>query len=471
MSLADSRHEPGSHRSHVSLINGLPAELLSSIFEWYMFPRDPASFADYLPEEPLKVSHVCKLWRETALDLPFMWRRIFVKTCQNEGRYLLAQLFLKRTKDQTIAICYAERLCSKDHEGEPCTAAIEFVIRNIGQTHTLMLEYINGTTLSCLSKIPGDAASRLSCLVATVNHREQVFPPVTMQAALSPLYRVPSLRNLDWGLPTTLEKDIPWGQLTRVEMTTSIDVKDFLHILAGGKALLSIRLYLEESPRQMDEAAQVSTARYAPVENVTLREMDLECDGPQDDLFRALRLPNLTRLALSPLSESDGMRVLFNDFQVFSDFLCRVRGGLQEFALDYAHDQLEDRVRIQIFGLPQMSTLLNLRIRETAGGAGDDFFKALTIDSRGSAPLLPRLTSLRTSACTTTDGVISRMLQSRHTHRYPLRNIFLGYPCGTAVPQPRDAAAYDTLSAMGWEIGIEELPMPFSWSDQESVWE
>ncbi|KAL1705211.1 hypothetical protein EV121DRAFT_290642 [Schizophyllum commune] len=470
MSPADSRHEPGSDRSHVSLINGLPAELLSSIFEWYMFPSDPASFADYLPGEPLTVSHVCKLWRETALDLPFMWRRIFVKTCQNEGRYLLAQLFLKRTKDQTIAICYDEKLCLKAHQGKPCTAAIEFVIRNIGQTHTLMLEYINGETLSCLSKIPGDAASRLSCLVATVHDRAQVFPPVTMQAALSPLYRVSSLRDLDWGLPT-LEKDIPWGQLTRVEMTiSSIDVKDFLHILACGKALLSIRLYLEEKPRRMDETAQVSTVRYAPVENVTLREMDLESDGPQDDLFRALHLPNLTRLALSPLGSFDGKRVLFNDFQVFSDFLCRVRGGLQEFALDYAHDQLEDRVRIQIFGLPQMSTLLNLRIRETAGGAGDDFFQALTI-SRGLAPLLPRLTSLRTSACTTTDGVISRMLHSRHTHRYPLRNIFLEYPCGTAAPQPRDAAAYDTLSAMGWEIGIKELPMPFVWPDQDSDWE
>ncbi|KAL1760492.1 hypothetical protein FB107DRAFT_203042 [Schizophyllum commune] len=460
MSLADSRHEPGSDRSHVSLINGLPAELLSSIFEWYMFPSDPASLSDYFPEEPLKISHVCKLWRETALDLPFMWRRILVKTCQTEGRYLLAQLFLERTKDQTIAICYTEKLCSKDHQGKPCTAAIEFVIRNIGQTHTLMLEYINGETLSYLSKIPGDAASRLSCLVATVYAREQVFSPVTMQAALSPLYRVPSLRNLDWGLHT-LEKDIPWGQLTRVEMTSSpIDVKDFLHILACGKALLSIRMYLEEKPRQIDETAQVSTARYAPVENVTLREMDLESDGPQDDLFRALHLPNLTSLALFSLGDSDGMRVLVNDFQVFSDFLCRVRGGLQEFALD-AHDQLDDRVRIQLFGLPQMSTLFKLRIAETAGGAGDDFFQALTIDSRGLAPLLPRLTSLKTSVCTTTDGSISQMLHSRHTHRYPLRNISLEYPCGTAVPQPRDAAAYDTLSVMGWEIGIKELPMPF----------
>ncbi|KAI5896984.1 uncharacterized protein SCHCODRAFT_02492281 [Schizophyllum commune H4-8] len=470
MSLADSRHAPGSDRSHAPLINDLPAELLSSIFEWYMFPGEPGFFGDYFPEVPLVVSHVCRLWRETALDLPFMWRRILVKTCQNEGRYLLAQMFLQRTKDQTIALCYSETGCKKDHRGKPCTAAIEFVIRNIGQLHSLILEDIEGETLSCLSKIPGDAASRLSCLVVTVDWRCQAFPPVTMQAALSPLYRAPSLRILDWGLHT-LEKDILWGQLTRVETTiSSIDVKDFLHILACGKVLQSVRVYLE-NPRQMDEAVQVSTARYAPVENVTIREMDLECDGPQDDLFRALRLPNLTRLALSPLSESDGMRVLFNDFQVFSDFLGRVRGGLQEFALDYAHDQLEDMVRIQIFGLPQMSTLLNLRIRETAGGAGDDFFKALTIDSRGSAPLLPRLTSLRTSACTTTDGVISRMLQSRHTHRYPLRNIFLGYPCGTAVPQPRDAAAYDTLSAMGWEIGIEELPMPFSWSDQESVWE
>ena len=202
MSLADSRHEPGSDRSHVSLINGLPAELLSSIFEWYMFPSDPASLSDYFPEEPLKISHVCKLWRETALDLPFMWRRILVETCQTEGRYLLAQLFLERTKDQTIAICYTEKLCSKDHQGKPCTAAIEFVIRYIGQTHTLMLEYINGETLSYLSKIPGDAASRLSCLVATVYAREQVSSPVTMQAALSPLYRVPSLRNLDWGLHT-----------------------------------------------------------------------------------------------------------------------------------------------------------------------------------------------------------------------------------------------------------------------------
>ncbi|KAL1671826.1 hypothetical protein EV122DRAFT_182624, partial [Schizophyllum commune] len=132
-----------------------------------------------------------------------------------------------------------------------------------------------------------------------------------------------------------------------------------------------------------------------------------------DELFRPLHLPHLQDLELTPYNETAPSALWpFRDIAIFLNFLYRLQDGLRRFRLCEGGRVVDEAVLLRVISMPQMSTLIGLFIDGIAGRVGDNFFKRLTCAS-GSRPLLPALEQLRISRCSTTDGVIARMLWSR----------------------------------------------------------
>ncbi|KAF9555232.1 hypothetical protein CPC08DRAFT_712208 [Agrocybe pediades] len=98
----------GSRANHAQSVNQLPVELLSSIFSMVQ-----SDVADSFPPPPpdqlvsahswLKVTRVCRYWRECALNTPYLWRRLVIgKDVRCPGA--LGTAYIERSSPCTLEI-------------------------------------------------------------------------------------------------------------------------------------------------------------------------------------------------------------------------------------------------------------------------------------------------------------------------------------------------------------------------------
>ncbi|KAL1760320.1 hypothetical protein FB107DRAFT_203297 [Schizophyllum commune] len=438
---------PDANGFYNSPINRFPVELLSYIFTRCMDDevKNPFYASFSAGSTPLVIARVCRLWRAISLDLPFLWQRFAMRPCQARGHYRIARLFTERTKGHGVYIYYAEDSRRGVYPRDVCPCALDFIIQNIRLIKALDLEEISPSSLVRLSRVHRGAALSMEKLAITT--REANTQP-DVAWALSSLYNTPTIREIEWSLPTFPE-NVYWSRIVSLYLRECVvDTYTLLRILASAPAL-----------RRVDaDITPTEPMRYSPVCHRLLEDLIIESDGPQDQLFQALDLPNLRRLHIRPRDSipddapySPGWP--FIDIHNLHRFLGRLRAGLEYFLLLCGGATFDEAALSHMIRLPQMSGLKMLHIAELGRGVSDAIFRELTVD-KGSrrAVLLPRLERLALCDCSTTDGTIARMLQTRHQFSYPLRFISLGYPVDEETIHVQDVATMDMLRREGWMI-------------------
>ncbi|EJD06277.1 uncharacterized protein FOMMEDRAFT_153684 [Fomitiporia mediterranea MF3/22] len=85
-------------------LNSLPPEVLSEIFYWCAPTADDQESCD--PHMALRLSHVCKHWREVTLHSPKLWTYTKIKIIQEsiEPALELMTIYLERSKSRAIFI-------------------------------------------------------------------------------------------------------------------------------------------------------------------------------------------------------------------------------------------------------------------------------------------------------------------------------------------------------------------------------
>ncbi|KAG2132901.1 uncharacterized protein EDB93DRAFT_1233054 [Suillus bovinus] len=111
------RHRQGieekanSHKAFPSAISRLPTEILTQIF-LYCIPED----GDLTPTRdlaPMLLTTVCRRWREVAVDIPSLWRRLRLEVGHGDWkqRAFCYDTYLKRSRGRQLSLtleCHAD---------------------------------------------------------------------------------------------------------------------------------------------------------------------------------------------------------------------------------------------------------------------------------------------------------------------------------------------------------------------------
>ncbi|TRM66500.1 hypothetical protein BD626DRAFT_451528 [Schizophyllum amplum] len=433
---------------YVPLINRLPVELLSLIFTRCMDDEARELFRAGLRSRssPLVLSSICSRWRGVALDLPVLWQYFALAPCAGHGfHYRIALLFIERSKGQGLHVHYTEDPFD-EVPLECCPCALNLILENMGQIKTLELQEISQATAARISQTHYSAATmmeRFSLVMCEDTMAAELVHPI------SRLYSSANLRELRW-ISSTFPVNIPWSQMVGLHLVDCITDHDLLM-----RILLSAPL-LEELDVHM-EAISPTAPPYRPIRHFSMRDFSIEGVGPQDMLLRLLHFPNLIRLSLRPLSslslETRGrFGWPFTDPTVFFKFIGRLAMKLKSIRLLYG-DTLDETTMLHIIRLPQMSGLRCLHVTSRNVIARDAFFADLQPGwAARDVPLLPHLERLTMRYCVTSDGPISRMLESRRQYSYPLQSVSLGYPRDDCSSHRTDCTAFDRLNRQGMSI-------------------
>ncbi|KAL1754117.1 hypothetical protein FB107DRAFT_276047 [Schizophyllum commune] len=445
---------------YIPPVNRLPPELLSLIF-YEALPQQLASATLHPWFIPLVVSAVCNYWRIVAIDAPELWQWISLTSCRSRREHhsrKLARLFVHRAKRTGLSIFYqdVEALSVTDDylnvvilergiqaipHSERCYCAVDFIMANIAEIRVLELS-IGHASIQRLSMLPPSAAKSLRNLRISL-----LEGGVEVQSLGSLLSTSPQLRFLSWSsyfsiceapLPTT----ISWSQLVRVELDESVmPFSTFYDVLITGKSLREVwvRLTHGARPRGLD-ACRVS--HYA------LEKIQIYGDEPLDDIFCALHLPalhdltlrfestRLTRSAEWPCAKPQSLRHFIANGITSLNSLYVSPGGT-----------IEEETLIAIMALPSMASLKRLHV--DISSVGDQVFESLSPGHRARVPFLPHLSTLTIGQCTTSDGVIAKMLRRRMRYRFPLQQMKIRFMRKEEGRHPMDMAQFQRAQQAG----------------------
>ncbi|KAG8948459.1 hypothetical protein FRC03_000715 [Tulasnella sp. 419] len=81
-------------------INKLPFDLLYEIFRYAYYTH-----SSHIPAEmPLAISHVCRRWRQYALDIPILWNTLVFRRKTRYETWDREKAFLERSKDAPLGV-------------------------------------------------------------------------------------------------------------------------------------------------------------------------------------------------------------------------------------------------------------------------------------------------------------------------------------------------------------------------------
>ncbi|KAI5896983.1 uncharacterized protein SCHCODRAFT_02616382 [Schizophyllum commune H4-8] len=393
------------------------------------------------PEYPsLVVSHVCRRWREIALDCPGLWQWFSIRPCKNKSRQRLASLFAARARGTGL---HVRAVGVKDEEirGEPCDCALVFIIRQTPAIVELELDDPSEDTAHYLWELTSPSLKRFALTIGWVPADPRVVE------LLSVTFLTRGIEELHWESATFMPELVNWRNLRSLTLERAdIDRPTFLHIVSSAPDLRHLQIRVISASLGGSFAHTAATYRLNALE-----ELEMHGYGEQDELFRDLHTPRLRRFSLERDdnlgSEDAGSQGWpFGNITVLLDFLRRTQGNMERLALRGGRT-LDETTVLRIIEMPQMSALKILRIQGVEGDVGDAVFARLGPEARDDAgrALLPRLERLTLFTCRTTDGVISRMMEFRREQGYPLVMLRVKYPSGVYGPSPVDRAAFETL--------------------------
>ncbi|KAL1745789.1 hypothetical protein HDZ31DRAFT_62765 [Schizophyllum fasciatum] len=444
--------DSGVHRaqSYTPPINRLPAELLMLVFARSVDCEVKEPYLAFLRSSctPLVLARICSFWREVALATPVLWQQFALRPCRGVGHhYRIAQLFIERSRGHGLRVHYSEDARFGGRPVECCPCSVGLILNNIGQIITLQLREIRSATAARLAAVQPNSAVAMRHFFLSV-HEDTL--PHEVARSLSRLYCSPDLRVFLWDC-TVPPIDVPWSQLIALTLTQcSVDPGTFLDVVTYSPGLRDATITFNRTP--LDLAPRPAIRHHA------LEGLSIAGVGPLDWLLNHLHLPNLLHFTLDPAmgDAPESLGWPFHDISALFEFCGRLDRGLESLAIVYS-GIFRDSALLALIHLPQMSRLRLLQVVSSHVVAGNDLF--MKLQPAGTlAPLLPYLEILKLECCVTTDGVISRMLQARHTQCYPLRVATLLYPEHYDVSHPVDMHAFERLRKRGiailWESSL-----------------
>ncbi|KAI4525365.1 hypothetical protein K525DRAFT_191792 [Schizophyllum commune Loenen D] len=439
-------------RASVSRINELPPELLSHIF----LETLPVQLCDARPHNraaPLILSHVCRHWRDIAISLPSLWQRLCLTGCQsrhNHRRLRLAKTYMDRARGTGLVVNFSDVeasdvifrhwdvvVCGQGLTFAPaadrCYCALDLLISRISEVRVLELIIGQASTLR-LSSVPPAAAAALRNLVVRFLEGGE-----TTQMLARLYTNSPSITQFTWAsfhdvcLPRP-PIGVPWSQLVSAHVDDCVLTHSaFLSVIEDGQRLTDVRVRLasDHTPTAVSRAL---------VRQTRVAILTIYGNEPLDVVLSNLQLPSLRTLSLR--SDTNDITVWpCAETQSLQQFIAHVSPGLDSFKVSRAENVTEKEL-VALLDLPQMSMLKSLCVYGPC--IRDEFFARL--HPGHGAPLAPHLTTLAIGRCTTTDGTIADMIQSRRSYGYPLQHANI-----TFSRDQRDLHPWDTANFRGLE--------------------
>ncbi|TRM58532.1 hypothetical protein BD626DRAFT_539971 [Schizophyllum amplum] len=423
-------------------IHRLPVELLSQIFmhclEFEGAVMLCTATLDRL-HQPMILSHVCALWRDLAIDLPALWRRLSLRACNGRNdQYQLGRLFIARARNLPLLVEYSD-LFRRDI----CPCALDLIVENLAIISQLDL-CLTQSSVRRLSIFPTDVTPSLELLSV------QACPGEEEHVQLSMLQRVyttsPKLRALSWASPE-FPPNVPWSQL--VDLCISYHCPISHSTLAY---ILSSTPRLQELSVTVCPITQVDVIPSRAIFHSHLRRLDLAVDGPLDAIFEALCVPVLESLRLL---SGPAAGWSFADESVLVEFLNRTTGGLESLVLNFPY-ALSVQCLLSCLSLPQSSCIRSLHVHGLPA-LDDNFFRRFDARyGRDGTHLLPRLEKFGAGYCVTTDGVIASVIRSRIDDHHSLHYASFDYRPGEASAHPMDISLLEDLEQT-WDARVQKL--------------
>ncbi|KAI4518929.1 hypothetical protein K523DRAFT_249130 [Schizophyllum commune Tattone D] len=451
---------PPSYDVHLAFVNEMPPEILAEIFV-HTLPLGLYEAPLYPRSQPLLLSHVCRYWRDVAINLPSLWRQFFLLGCPgiyHHRQLELARLYVDRARGAGLLIRYADvEAYTVTARGRPvaqpphilrehtfpeasnrCFCALDFLISHIAQVHTLELVVAHASSMR-LSYIDPHSAMMLRKLSL------ELLEGGPGSQALSRLQKaLPRLTEFNWqsfrgvcDLPPPM--DLHWEQLVDIHIEDSlITYSAFLGLVANGQRLRSVSVHVCPD-------AQTSSPLQSRIHQSELSKLGIRGKDSLDAILGSIQLPSLRELSLNSLPNHDTAWPC-NDPRILRAFIAATSVGLKVLELSPA-DMCSAADLMALLQLPQMATLTLLIVYGTL--VQDTFFTRL--DPRYGPPIAPDLETLIIDKCTTTDGIVADMIASRKQGHYPLKVLQIGFPGDQYGLHPKDASKFRSLKA---EYGV-----------------
>ncbi|KAL1715349.1 hypothetical protein EV715DRAFT_207679 [Schizophyllum commune] len=445
---------PAADGFHLSHMSDLPPEVLGQIF----LRTTPSQLIDARPHvraEPLVISHVCRYWRDVALNLPGLWQKLCLTGCRSKHdhrRLQLAGVFMNRSRGTGMEVLYqdieAEDAMDRMWEivvrrqgfgvrpaQDRCYCALDLLISRLAEVRVLKLR-VGHASSSRLAATPPTAGAMLRDLtIMFMEGGEKTQIVSRLYASLLGLKHFTWATYLDaFVIPPPT--NVPWSYLISAHLGTPIPLDIFVEIIASGPNLEAVYAKLCKNAHRMKRFSK-------RIKQCALKELTVYGQEALDPVFGVLQLPSLRTLSLRSVA-SETRNYPFAKVTTFQSFLAGIRPGL-EFLQLTADGCCTETDLISILEMPQIYVVKGLDIYVPR--TGDAFFDRLCPEHR--PPLVPHVKELGVASCVNADGSIADMILSRHKHGYPLQYLEVTFACNQRGLHHRDLKALEYAATCG----------------------
>ncbi|KAL1754141.1 hypothetical protein FB107DRAFT_216339 [Schizophyllum commune] len=441
---------PVSSGVHIAFVNEIPPEILAEIFV-HTLPLRVEYAKPNRRYEPLVISHVCRYWRDVAINLPTLWQRISLRGCPSVHDHRpieLARLFADRARGTDMLFEYSDYEAwllrwkgpHKFRHGLPvtpadqrCYCALDFIILHIAQIRVLELTVVHASCRRLAALLPGAASVLREISVQLVEGGEETQVLSRLYATSPQMVHFSRKSYLEiCSIP--LPKDVPWHRLVSAHIDDSpIPRSEFLEIIAIGQSLAQLDV------RLCPDADEPLRPLQTPITQHCLQSLIICDDEPLDSLLQSLRFPSLREMRLRSKA-SDPPAWPCHDARILRQFVQAISGGLHVLEISDAVSLSEGDL-IALLQLPQTASLTTLQV---SGSLVRDAFFAFLDPAYGS-PLAPGLINLIIDHCATTDGILADMITSRRQHLLPLRIVDVAYHYSCQGRHSKDISGFQCL--------------------------
>ncbi|KAJ6594620.1 hypothetical protein B0H19DRAFT_66707 [Mycena capillaripes] len=387
-------------------VQKLPVELLGEIFLWTLSDWGPMTDErSALVLQPLIISHVCGHWRSVSLSIPMLWATIWIDR-PRAAHLSMVQLWIQRSRTCPLSINLRQtdpKSCLSfptPTEHDITDDIFLLLLPHLRRWQTIDFIFKTGTQLS-LDSLPGDEVVALEHVALHIDS----WDTTSAESLQSALYSRPSVRSIHL-MPASKQCDVPWKQLTYLEVDAECTLETCLSILASCPELSGAKF---TSSAQPDWSHTPFTH---PEQYLTLPSLvDLSIKASRIDLapfFDRLTLPALRSLALEYCHVPRAMP----DHSSLHSLLERSSCVLETFSLHETARVCDDQRHIAFLQSPHMTSLMDLELKVDMT---DKVVKFFTLGGEG-APPLPNLTDIALKDCRgdhISDEVLACMLSSR----------------------------------------------------------
>ncbi|RDB17287.1 hypothetical protein Hypma_001726 [Hypsizygus marmoreus] len=433
-----------SERSR-SFFNELPPEIIGEIFihclpRWYTFPK--------AGEVPMLLCQVCSYWRQVAISTPILWSSFSSITdplAKKATHLSLVKLWLNRSRNQPLSFSL--------HSAPKSHWVMEEFLKEIHRWHEVVIGLDDVLGRKFL-RIQGRNAPWLESVWLTIqpgNWDVDQLGPV--------LNSFPALHRLQLSnTPTASFVNTPWPRLTHVTIHCKIPVGHFITLLSNTPMLECVILYAKLATSTTPSPNLIVTLS-------SLRSLKFQAED-SGEVLDHLILPSLLSLDISMPKYYDALR-RFSERSA-----CKLKAFIQSDS------------RANPYGvycclkLPCMQSLRELTLFSAVSNQSLALLTWSSMPNSTAGCLMPHLITLILRLCTTTDGIMSRMIASRWPERNStetlptsLQHVGLCYywdgACrwnrsrgNDATPYPVDFSYFEQLASRGLDIHWSTLLTP-----------